>query len=123
LLHGFFYVMKILLLFTFLLFSGLVLTAQNQVQEQSNEPELASFKEANRSSVLALTLLLGPLGGHRVLMGTKFYIPLAYALTLGGGLGLVPVIDFFVCLFKKDLKEFHENPHFLMWLKSKPQKE
>ncbi len=74
--------------------------------------------QPKKGTVLALTLLLGPIGGHRVLLGTKTIVPVLYAVTLGGGLGLVPLIDFFVCLFKKDLSHYQGDGRFLMWLRN-----
>jgi hypothetical protein len=48
-------------------------------------------------------------------MGTDVSVPVFYTLTLGGGLGILPAIDFFFILFTKDLAPFHNNPRMVMW--------
>lgn len=62
------------------------------------------------------TLLLGPFGAHRLYLGTDFKVPLFYSLTLGGGLGIIPLIDFFHIIFSKDFEAYLNNPKFFMWI-------
>ena len=109
---------------TVTLFSFIVITtinAQNTNTSIFNTPVGLGNDDVSaqpkKATVLALTVLLGPIGGHRVLLGTKTIVPVLYTLTLGGGLGLVPLIDFFVCLFKKDLTPYKDEDRFLMWLR------
>lgn len=73
---------------------------------------------SKRSKLLAILadILAGPLGGHRIYLGTKPYVPVVYALTLGGGIGVLPVIDLFVIVFTRDLSKYEDNPKILMWL-------
>jgi hypothetical protein len=42
-----------------------------------------------------------------------------YSLTLGGGLGLLPLFDIVAILASKDLDEFVDNDKVFMWSKSK----
>jgi TM2 domain-containing membrane protein YozV len=71
--------------------------------------------ENKRLTAFTLTVLLGPFGVHRLYLGTKPIIPIAYTLTLGGGLGIIPLIDAGIILFTKDLSELENNPKFFMW--------
>jgi hypothetical protein len=71
------------------------------------------------AACLAFPLPVGFLGAHRIFLGTNPYIPVAYAGTLGGCLGAVPLVDFFVIVFTKNIEHFENNPHFFMWMKKK----
>src|ERR1700740_3054167 len=55
-------------------------------------------RKANRKKVIASILAFpipgGILGLHRIYLGTKPYVPVIYILTLGGGLFILPIIDF-----------------------------
>ena len=66
-----------------------------------------------------LSVLLGHFGVHRIYLGTKANVPVAYSLTLGGGLGLLPLIDTIMILQSKDLEEFSNNDKVIMWSKQK----
>ena len=74
-----------------------------------------SYQENKRFTAFALTLLLGPFGVHRLYLGTKPVVPVAYTLTLGGGLGIIPLIDAGMILFTKDLSKLENNPRFFLW--------
>jgi hypothetical protein len=77
-----------------------------------------SIKQKKRSKLIAIAadLLTGPLGGHRIYMGTKPYVPVVYALTLGGGMGFLPVTDLFVIIFTRNFGKYCDNPQIIMWL-------
>lgn len=62
-----------------------------------------------------LALALGHFGAHRIYLSTNPRIPAAYTLTLGGGLGILPLIDFFNIVFTKDISKFQNNSRFFMW--------
>jgi len=66
-----------------------------------------------------LALFLGHFGVHRIYLGTKENVPVVYSLTLGGGLGLLPLFDIVAILASKDLDEFVDNDKVFMWSKSK----
>lgn len=67
-----------------------------------------------------LAFPLGVFGLHRAYLGTSFYVPVIYIFTLGGGLGVLPFIDFMMILLSKD-EEFHtkytHNRYIFMWRK------
>ncbi len=77
-------------------------------------------KQTNRkkvvSTLLAFPIPGGLLGLHRIYLGTKPYVPLIYILTLGGGLFILPIIDFCVLLLNKDVSRFENNPRIFMWI-------
>ncbi|MFW5805002.1 MAG: TM2 domain-containing protein [Bacteroidales bacterium] len=76
----------------------------------------ATQKKRSKLIAIAADLLTGPLGGHRIYLGTKPWIPVVYAVTLGGGIGLLPVIDLFAIIFVSDLNKYTNNPQIFMWL-------
>jgi hypothetical protein len=65
---------------------------------------------------LLILLLTGPLGGHRIYLGTPAYVPLVYTATIGGGFGILPLLDAFAILFTDDLSEFINNDKIIMWI-------
>lgn len=69
------------------------------------------------SAMLAFPFPFGFMGAHRVMLGCKPWIPVVYMATFGGCFGLLPMIDFCVILFSKDIAQFENNPHVFMWLK------
>ncbi|TND10342.1 MAG: hypothetical protein FD123_590 [Bacteroidetes bacterium] len=79
------------------------------------------IKTENRKLVAALLAVppFGMLGLHRIYLGTKPYIPIVYLVTLGGGLGILPLIDLAVILLseKEQLETFRDNPKIFMWMK------
>jgi hypothetical protein len=79
-------------------------------------PMLKIERKINSKKITAIviTVLTGPLGGHRIYLGTKPVIPVLYALTLGGGI-FVTVIDFFALVFTKDISIYINNNSFFMW--------
>lgn len=82
----------------------------------SNSPFVP--KKRKLKAVL-LSVFLGHFGVHRIYLGTKANVPVAYSLTLGGGLGLLPFIDTIMILQSKDLEEFSNNDKVIMWSKQK----
>ncbi len=62
----------------------------------------------------ALTLTVGPFGGHRVYLGTRPTVPLLYSLTFGG-FGVLVLIDLGHVLFTRDLAPYQENGQVFMW--------
>ena len=71
--------------------------------------------ENKKITAFFLAVFLGHFGVHRLYLGTEPIVPIAYVLTLGGGLGVLPAIDAIVILFSKDLKKFENNSRFFMW--------
>ena len=81
------------------------------VADNSFKPKFKRLKAA------LLALFLGHFGVHRIYLGTSPNVPIVYSLTLGGGLGLLPLADFIFILTTKDLEAFAENDKVFMWLK------
>ena len=74
--------------------------------------------EENPKVVAAvLCIAVGPFGGHRLYLGTNEKVPIAYTLTLGGGLGILPIIDLGHIVFSKDISPYRGNNKVIMWLK------
>lgn len=78
-------------------------------------------KEKNKkkfiSALFAFPFPLGFMGAHRVMLGTKPWVPVVYVATFGGCFGVLPLIDFFVITFSKDIEQYENNPNIFMWLK------
>jgi len=68
-----------------------------------------------RPTAMLITVLTGPFGGHRIYFGTSEKVPIFYALTLGGGLGVLPLIDLLCISFTKDLSRYYGNNKIFMW--------
>jgi TM2 domain-containing membrane protein YozV len=75
------------------------------------------------SALFAFPFPFGFMGAHRVMLGTKPWVPVVYVATLGGCFGLLPMIDFFVITFSKDLSQYENNPNVFMWVKEKKEQE
>lgn len=77
--------------------------------------EASERKENTRLVASILTLTLGPFGAHRLYLGTDAIVPIFYTATLGGGLGILPVVDLFHILLTRDLSRFYNNSSVFMW--------
>jgi TM2 domain-containing membrane protein YozV len=69
------------------------------------------------SALCAFPFPLGFVGAHRVMLGTKPWVPVVYVATFGGCFGLLPLIDFCVIVFSKDIEQYENNPNIFMWVK------
>lgn len=69
------------------------------------------------AAILAFPFPFGFVGAHRVLLGTKPWVPVVYVATFGGCFGVLPLIDFFVIIFTDDIKKFENDPNVFMWTK------
>jgi TM2 domain-containing membrane protein YozV len=68
-------------------------------------------------SLFAFPFPMGFMGAHRVMLGCKPWIPVVYMATFGGCFGLLPLIDFCVIAFSKDIEQYENNSHVFMWIK------
>ncbi len=68
-----------------------------------------------KTKAVLLAIFLGHFGVHRIYLGTKPNVPVVYSLTLGGGLGLLPLLDIIAILGSDDLSEFSDNDKVFMW--------
>lgn len=64
-----------------------------------------------------LAVFLGHFGVHRIYLGTSANVPVVYSLTLGGGLGLLPLLDIVAILTTHDLSKYSNNDRVFMWSK------
>ncbi len=105
---------------TFVLSGDSVLIKTSGINDQGlsvlPKPD-AEQKQKIISAMLAFPFPFGFMGAHRVMLGCKPWIPVVYVATFGGCFGLLPLIDFCVILFSKDIKQYENNPHIFMWLK------
>lgn len=69
------------------------------------------------SALFAFPFPLGFMGAHRVMLGTKPWVPVVYVATFGGCFGILPLIDFCVITFSKDITPYENNPNIFMWMK------
>jgi len=65
----------------------------------------------------------GVVGLHRIYLGTSPVIPVFYAVTLGGGMGLLVLGDLIAILIVKDINDYADNPSILMWVTEKSKKQ
>jgi len=68
----------------------------------------------DKATVIVLTILTGPIGGHRLYLGTKPIVPIFYTCTLGC-VFVLPTIDLFVICFSKDISRFENSDKINMW--------
>jgi TM2 domain-containing membrane protein YozV len=64
---------------------------------------------------VVLAVALGPFGVHRLYLGTATKVPLIYTLTLGGGLGFLPLSDIVAIIITDDWKKYIDNNKIIMW--------
>jgi TM2 domain-containing membrane protein YozV len=87
------------------------------VESDSSKTAEPTIKENKKLMALAINLSLGMLGAHRLYLGTKPHVPVFYLLTFGGVFFILPIIDFFVLTFSKDITPYLNNDKIIMWLK------
>lgn len=93
--------------------------AEQGLDQKELDLLLDGSNENPRAMAIVLDILLGPFGGHRLYLGTKPHVPVVYTLTLGGGLGILPLIDLFHLAFTKDLDVYRNNGKIFMWSQGK----
>lgn len=79
--------------------------------------EFVVHKQSKNEKLTAIlfALALGPLGVHRLYLGTEAHVPVIYTATLGGGFGLLPIADIVAILAAKDIERYKNNPRVIMW--------
>lgn len=83
---------------------------QDSTIQRTENPRLVSA---------ALALTLGPFGVHRMYLGTDVRVPVFYTLSLGGGIGVLPAVDFLILLFTKDIERFYGHEGVFLWTATK----
>ena len=69
----------------------------------------------HKLNAILLAVALGPFGVHRLYLGTHPRVPVIYTLTLGGGLGILPLTDIIAIIATKDIEKFINNDKVIMW--------
>lgn len=92
------------------------ITDSNVKEIQKSDSAITPIKKL--IPVLLSFPVLGVVGLHRIYLGTKPYVPIVYIATLGGCLGIIPLIDFAVLTFskKEKLQQYLNNPKVFMWI-------
>lgn len=91
--------------------------------EHKPNPVFKLFKKKHRlnkkitAAVLAFPLPFGIVGLHRIYLGTKPYVPVAYIASVGGVFGILPFIDFCAISFGKNFDQYRDNGKVFMWIK------
>jgi hypothetical protein len=97
------------------------LCATVRPEERSSPADLPATDNPRKKkfvcALFALPFPCGFVGAHRVMLGTKPWVPIVYVATFGGCFGLLPLIDFCFITFSKDLTPYENNPHVFMWAK------
>ena len=86
-----------------------------KLQKEYSPVKVSNIKKRTKGKAILMAVLTGPLGGHRLYLGTEPHVPIVYALTLGGGLGLLPLVDIVVIILSKDINKYYDNPQIMMW--------
>ena len=81
-----------------------------------NEKGDTIILKKRKFTAILLALLTGPVGGHRLYLGTKPIVPIVYAVTLGGGFLVIPIMDIITIIFTKDLSKYENNDQVIMWI-------
>ena len=95
-------------------------TLVSEEEEPARDTSRAEFrKEKLIASVLAFPIPFGFSGLHRIYLGSEPWVPVAYLISGGGGLGLLPLIDFIfiVTANEEEFRSYENNPNFFMWVK------
>ncbi len=97
-----------------------ITSAVQGIATDSLDHKRLSKKERREKLITAIAAFpfpFGFVGAHRVILGTKPWVPVVYVATFGGCFGILPMIDFFVIVFDKDIEKFENNPNVFMWTK------
>ena len=104
--------------------ASVIVASENiTVQDHKPNPIVQLFRKKQKlnkritSAVLAFPFPFGIVGLHRIYLGTKPYVPVAYIASLGGVFGILPLIDFFAITFDKDFDHYRDNGKVFMWVK------
>jgi TM2 domain-containing membrane protein YozV len=93
------------------------------IQDKNPNPIFQTFRKKQKfnkkitAAVLAFPFPFGMVGLHRIYLGTKPYVPVAYIATLGGVFGILPLIDFFAITCDKNFDQYRDNGKVFMWIK------
>jgi hypothetical protein len=94
--------------FLFLIFATLVFGQQTQDIDSLPSNSVLNIDNIRKSELIISTISAGIVGGHRLLLNKKASTPIIYCVTLGGGLGFLPLVDLLTIILTKK-----ENLHLL----------
>lgn len=104
--------------------TSIVISSENNfLNEKKPNPVFQLFRKKHKlnkritAAVLAFPFPFGIVGLHRIYLGTKPYVPVAYIASLGGAFGILPFIDFCAISFGKDFDQYRDNGKVFMWVK------
>jgi|GEM_PF-1118555 len=89
----------------------------NQENARHTTTLLTDNQKKRRLALFAFPFPFGLVAAHRVMLGTKPWVPIVYIATFGGCFGILPLIDFCVILCSKDITQYENNPNIFMWIK------
>lgn len=92
-----------------------VFQAGKGLLKKDKAQQVAQWEENPKAVAAALTVLMGPFAAHRIYLGTSPKVPVFYTLTLGGGLGVLPIIDLMLILSAKDLSVYYNKDTIFLW--------
>lgn len=92
----------------------ILISETDSIRQTEISTQRLSLKKKLTASVLII--LTGPLGGHRLFLGTHPVVPVFYAVTLGGGFGVLPLIDLITLWFGKNKEHLLNNKRIFMWV-------
>lgn len=103
--------------------SAIISSENIAFQDKKPNPIFQLFRKKQKlnkritSAVLAFPFPFGIVGLHRIYLGTKPYVPVAYIASLGGVFGILPLIDFIAITCDKDFDHYRDNGKVFMWIK------
>ncbi|MBP8033568.1 MAG: TM2 domain-containing protein [Bacteroidia bacterium] len=103
--------------------SAIISSENITIQDKKPNPIFQLFRKKQKlnkritSAVLAFPFPFGIVGLHRIYLGTKPYVPVAYIASLGGVFGILPLIDFIAITCDKDFDHYRDNGKVFMWIK------
>ncbi len=93
------------------------------ISDNKPNPVFKLFKKKQRlnkritAAVLAFPFPFGIVWLHRIYLGTKPHVPVAYIASLGGVFGILPFIDFCAITFGKNFEDYRNNGKVFMWVR------
>lgn len=106
-----------------IVYSETIVISNDIKESKKPNPIFQLFKKKQKlnkkitAAVLAFPFPFGMVGLHRIYLGTKPYVPVAYIASLGGVFGILPFIDFCNIMFNKDFDQYRDNGKVFMWIK------
>ncbi len=82
---------------------------------KSDSQRVSVIRIPKKVTAVLLTIALGPFGVHRLYLGTDAKVPVIYTLTLGGGLGVLPLLDIIAILSSPSIEDYVNNTKVVMW--------